>query len=68
LAETPPSGQDFNQGKKLPTSLPIIVLVGATTPFEPPGASDFYDRAKSMPRSAPLYRGIRHITRYPRLD
>jgi hypothetical protein len=25
LAETPPSVQDFNQGKKLLTSLPIIV-------------------------------------------
>jgi hypothetical protein len=28
LAETPPSVQDFNQGKKLLTSLPIIDLVG----------------------------------------
>jgi hypothetical protein len=28
LAETPPSGQEFNQAKKLVTSLPIIGLVG----------------------------------------
>jgi hypothetical protein len=36
LAETPPSVQDFNKGKKLLTSVPIIGLVGGDIAVQVP--------------------------------
>jgi predicted nucleic acid-binding protein len=41
------SAQDFNQGKKLLTSLPIIELVGETLPSKPPTTSGHCDHLAS---------------------